>query len=124
MLTDERKEDIKTKLGALISPSKDEQSVDVMIDLVTTKVFNKLKAKKQSVEEYPKELDYLIVDLVVARYNRVGAEGMTAEAMGNKSNSYVENFENKEIESAIDDYINSLDDKIRSSNQYGDFLFL
>jgi len=124
VLTDERKEDIKTKLGALISPSKDEQSVDVMIDLVTTKVFNKLKAKKQSVEEYPKELDYLIVDLVVARYNRVGAEGMTAEAMGNKSNSYVENFENKEIESAIDDYINSLDDEIRSSNQYGDFLFL
>lgn len=124
MLTDERKQDVMTKLGALISPSKNDEIVNVMVDLVTTKIYSKLKAKKQSVEEYPKELDYLIVDLVVARYNRVGAEGMSTEAMSNKTNSYIDDYENKEIETAIEDYINSLDDEMRNGNQFGDFLFL
>ena len=40
--------------------------------------------------EVPKPLGWIVVELSVARFNRIGSEGLTTESVDGKQNSYVE----------------------------------
>ncbi|UFO79556.1 phage head-tail connector protein [Staphylococcus aureus] len=55
------------------------------------------------VEQIPERFSYMIKEVAVKRYNRIGAEGMTSEA---RSNAYELN-DFKEYEAIIDNYFNA-----------------
>ena len=47
--------------------------------------------------EVPGELEWIVVELAVARYNKIGAEGYTEEKSDNIQNKYEENTFNKYV---------------------------
>ncbi|WP_256083929.1 phage head-tail connector protein [Staphylococcus aureus] len=58
------------------------------------------------VEQIPERFSYMIKEVAVKRYNRIGAEGMTSEAVDGRSNAYEMN-DFKEYEAIIDNYFNA-----------------
>jgi len=46
-------------------------------------------------DNIPSELEWIVVELCVARYNRIGAEGFSEEKSDNIQNKYEENAFNK-----------------------------
>ena len=58
------------------------------------------------VEQIPERFSYMIKEVAVKRYNRIGAEGMTSEAVDGRSNAYELN-DFKEYEAIIDNYFNA-----------------
>ena len=53
--------------------------------------------------ELPLELEFVLVELTVQRYNRIGSEGIASESVDGKSVSYEDIFEN--YKPYLDDYI-------------------
>ncbi|QKQ06001.1 phage head-tail connector protein [Staphylococcus saprophyticus] len=43
------------------------------------------------VDSVPAELDYIVEEVSIKRYNRIGAEGMTAESVDGRSNTFQAN---------------------------------
>ena len=54
-----------------------------LISRSSKQVLNYLKAK-----ELPEELEYVVVELTIARYNRIGSEGLNSENSDGVSFSY------------------------------------
>lgn len=59
--------------------------IEEIISLVATPV-----ALYLGVEEVPAELEYIIIELAIARYNRIGAEGYSEEKNDNVQNRFIE----------------------------------
>ena len=74
-----------------------EALVQEIVSLVATPVLLYL-----GIEELPTELEYIVIELAVARYNRIGAEGYLEEKNDNVQNKFYETPE-------IDKYYPALD---------------
>ena len=59
--------------------------VEEVVTLVATPVLAYL-----GVKELPPELEYIVIELAIARYNRIGAEGYSEEKNDNVQNKFVE----------------------------------
>lgn len=46
-------------------------------------------------EDIPKELNYILVELTIYRFNKIGSEGMTAENKSSGSETYDSEYEDK-----------------------------
>lgn len=46
-------------------------------------------------EDIPKELNYILVELTIYRFNKIGSEGMTAENKSGGSDTYDSKYEDK-----------------------------
>lgn len=60
-------------------------------------------------EQIPTELEWIVVELSIARYNRLGAEGYTEEKNDNIQNRYEDN--------AMDKYIPFLDAWVEANTE-------
>lgn len=60
-------------------------------------------------DNIPTELEWIVVELAVARYNRIGAEGYTEEKNDNIQNRYEENI--------LDKYLTYLDKWIEANTE-------
>ena len=58
------------------------------------------------VTEMPKDLEYIAVEMIVRRFNRVGSEGMSAESVEGHSATYIES-DMREFEEAIDAWVDA-----------------
>lgn len=72
---------------ALIFPAGDEtQEQDMVLEtigeLVGERLLMAIKAEAPLATEVPEELEYIAVEVIVRRFNRIGSEGMTSESMG------------------------------------------
>ena len=85
---------IKTLLGI---PDNDELIYEIT-ELTKSKILNYINEV-----ELPKELEFVLVELTVQRYNRIGSEGIASESVDGKSVSYEDIFEN--YKPYLDDYI-------------------
>ena len=54
-------------------------------------------------EELPSELEFVLVELAIQRYNRIGSEGISSESVDGKSVSYEDDFEM--YKQYLDDYL-------------------
>lgn len=45
----------------------------------------------KGIEEVPDRLEYIVEEVAVKRFNRVGAEGMTSESVDGRSNTFQDN---------------------------------
>ena len=85
---------IKTLLGI---PDNDELIYEIT-ELTKSKILNYINEV-----ELPLELEFVLVELTVQRYNRIGSEGIASESVDGKSVSYEDIFEN--YKPYLDDYI-------------------
>ena len=85
---------IKTLLGI---PDNDELIYEIT-ELTKSKILNYINEV-----ELPLELEFVLVELTVQRYNRIGSEGIASESVDGKSVSYEDVFEN--YKPYLDDYI-------------------
>ena len=86
---------IKTLLGV---PDNDEL-INEIIELTKDKILNYINKS-----ELPNELEFVLVELAIQRYNRIGSEGISSESVDGKSVSYEADFEGYKV--YLDDYIN------------------
>ena len=63
--------------------------VNEIIELTKEKILNYINE-----DELPRELEFVLVELSIQRYNRIGSEGIASESVDGKSVSYEDDFEN------------------------------
>ena len=80
--------------------------VNEIIELTKDKILNYINKT-----ELPYELEFVLVELAIKRYNRIGSEGIASESVDGKSVSYEDDFES--YKHYLDDYM------IRNSNSKG-----
>ncbi len=76
--------EVKITLG--LSSSDKDELLKSLIKRNSQPVINYIKEQK-----VPSELEYIVVELVVARYNRIGSEGLNSENSDGVSFSYNNN---------------------------------
>ena len=94
-------ENVKELLG---NPKNIDDKLNVIIELTQKRLGNLL-----SVKEVPEELEYIVIEVSVIRFNRIGSEGVSSHSVEGESMSF------------NDDDFDSYDKDIRSwLNNQGD----
>ena len=93
--------DVKKRIG--LKDDKQDGQLEEIIKSCESQLLSMLPIE---VEQIPERFSYMIKEVAVKRYNRIGAEGMTSEAVDGRSNSYELN-DFKEYEAIIDNYFNA-----------------
>lgn len=76
-------DDIKLLLGI----SKEDESTDSLLNTLISLKSQRLKLALSS-EVIPLSLEYIIIELVIAHYNKLGSEGLAAESVEGISRTY------------------------------------
>lgn len=97
-------ENILNRIRLMINVEGREELLQEIIRLVAMPVLLYIKQ-----EEIPTELEWIVVELAIKRYNRIGAEGFTEEKSDNIQNRYEE--------SMINEYISFLDRWIENNTE-------
>ena len=77
-------DDVTALLG--FSDEKYNKTLDVIIRLTT----NRLKTLL-NVEEVPTELEYIVTEVSIVRYNKIGSEGVTSHSVEGETMSFSDN---------------------------------
>lgn len=77
-------DDVTALLG--FSGEKSNKTLDVIIRLTT----NRLKTLLD-VEEVPTELEYIVTEVSIVRYNKIGSEGVTNHSVEGETMSFSDN---------------------------------
>ena len=85
---------IKVLLGIT---GNDELLYEIM-ELIKSKILSYL-----NIDELPRELEYILIELSIERYNRIGSEGVSSESVDGRTTSYEDDFEN--YKQYLDDYM-------------------
>lgn len=73
-------------------------------NMVEKRLLRRLNRRLNSVSTIPEELDWIVTEITIARFNYIGSEGMTSESVeGHSANYWKDVFE--PYESDINDYI-------------------
>ena len=94
------------RVKILLGISENDELVHEIIELTKDKILNYINKT-----ELPYELEFVLVELAIKRYNRIGSEGISSESIDGKSVSYEDDFES--YKHHLDDYM------IRNSNSKG-----
>ena len=97
-------ENILNRIRMMINVEGREELLQEIIRLVAMPVLLYIKQ-----EAIPTELEWIVVELAIKRYNRIGAEGFTEEKSDNIQNRYEE--------SMINEYISFLDRWIEDNTE-------
>ena len=112
------KERIKKILD--IQDNRQDDVLDILISNVSAHLKGRLKRINKTITEIPDELNYIIEEIVIRRYNRIGSEGYKSESVeGHNITFYELKDEFVPYQEIIDDY--KLDD---SSGGRGKVLFI
>ena len=76
------------RVKILLGISENDELVHEIIELTKDKILNYINET-----ELPNELEFVLVELAIQRYNRIGSEGIASESVDGKSVSYDDDFE-------------------------------
>ena len=85
---------IKTLLGV----TDNDELIYEITELTKSKILNYINET-----ELPSELEFVLLELSIQRYNRIGSEGISSESVDGKSVSYEDDFES--YKQYLDDYM-------------------
>ena len=85
---------IKTLLGI----TDNDELIYEIVEITKSKILNYINK-----EELPKELEFILVEMAVSRFNKIGSEGFSSESTDGKSISYEDDFEI--YKQYLDDYL-------------------
>ena len=86
------------RIKTLLNIEGNENLIYEITELTKSKILNYINEV-----ELPLELEFVLVELTIQRYNRIGSEGIASESVDGKSVSYEDVFEN--YKPYLDDYI-------------------
>ena len=86
------------RIKTLLQINDNDELIYEIVEITKEKILNYINK-----EELPKELEFILVELSIQRYNRIGSEGISSESVDGKSVSYEDDFEN--YKQYLDDYL-------------------
>ena len=86
------------RIKTLLNIEGNENLIYEIVNITESKILNYINAS-----EMPKELEFVLIELSVQRFNRIGSEGVTSESIDGKSVSYDDDFTG--YKHYLDDYI-------------------
>ena len=89
---------MKVLLGTT-NTTDDEELLYEIVEITKSKILNYINKKT-----LPKELEFVLVELSIQRFNRIGSEGISSESVDGRTTSYDDDFNNYKV--YLDDYIN------------------
>ena len=72
-------------------PTDEEEHRDELIAVIVDNTALRLKNLLGGVPEVPEELSYILVDVAIKRYNRIGSEGTASHSVEGESISFSDN---------------------------------
>lgn len=100
------KENVLSLLG--LSETIDTEIVDTIINVVSKRLEGKLASLTgQTISDVPPELEGVVTEICVARYNRIGSEGTSSHSVDGESMSWSED-DFKPYEDEIEAYADSV----------------
>ena len=93
-------ETVKTLTGV------DNEQITAIYTMYEKRLFSRLEQSLLEVVEIPEELEYILTECAIARFNRIGSEGMESESMDGHTAKYVDK-DLSDYEHAIQAYIDS-----------------
>ena len=103
------------KIKLLLGFSSDDTEINEKILLLISLATARLKNLLGNIDP-PEELDYILIDVVTARFNRIGSEGLTSHSIEGESLSFTDNdFDSfaDDIQSFLDRQEDSTKGKVR-----------
>lgn len=97
-------EEVRLLLG--ITTNVKDDLLSLLIKNATTQVLSYLTIPDDLILVVPDELSYIVSELVVIRYNRIGSEGLTNESVEGYSATYSDDMTNYIL--AINSYLNTV----------------
>ena len=86
------------RIKTLLNVEGNEELILEIVNITESKILNYINAT-----EMPKELEFVLIELSVQRFNRIGSEGIASESIDGKSVSYDDDFTG--YKHYLDDYI-------------------
>ena len=86
------------RIKTLLNIEGNENLIYEIVNITEAKILNYINAS-----EMPKELEFVLIELSVQRFNRIGSEGIASESIDGKSVSYDDDFIG--YKHYLDDYI-------------------
>ena len=74
------------RIKILLGRTGNDELLCEIMELIEAKILSYL-----NIEELPKELEYILVELSIERYNRIGSEGLNSESSDGVSFTYNNN---------------------------------
>ena len=77
------------KVKTLLGVEDNDKLLNEIIEITEYKILNYINKKT-----LPTELEFILIELVISRFNRIGSEGIASESVDGKSVSYEDDFNN------------------------------
>lgn len=94
---------VKLLIG--LSDDKQDDQLKKIIDVTERRLISMLP---KEIKEVPESLGWIVEEVAVKRYNRIGAEGMESESIDGRSTKFQEND--------FDEYLSILEDEFPSTS--------
>ena len=86
------------RIKTLLNIEGNENLIYEIVNITESKILNYINAS-----EMPKELEFVLIELAIQRFNRIGSEGIASESIDGKSVYYDDDFIG--YKHYLDDYI-------------------
>ena len=86
------------RIKTLLQINDNDELLNEIIEITEYKILNYINKKT-----LPDELEFILIELSIARFNRIGSEGFASESVDGKSVSYEDDFE--KYKHYLDDYL-------------------
>ena len=86
------------RIKTLLNTEGNENLIYEIVNITESKILNYINAS-----EMPIELEFVLIELAIQRFNRIGSEGIASESIDGKSVSYDDDFIG--YKHYLDDYI-------------------
>ena len=86
------------KIKILLGITDNDELLNEIIEITECKILNYINKKT-----LPGELEFILVEMAISRFNKIGSEGFASESTDGKSISYEDDFEN--YKQYLDDYL-------------------
>ena len=86
------------RIKTLLNIEGNEELILEIVNITEAKILNYINAA-----EMPCELEFVLIELAIQRFNRIGSEGISSENVDGKSVSYDDDFTG--YKHYLDDYI-------------------
>lgn len=110
--------DMLEKMKLLLGIAKEDTDIDSLLELLLDSAQARLKFLLGGIE-VPEELSYVVLEVAVSRFNRIGNEGMSSYSQEGASMS----FESSDFAGFMDE-IQAYLDKVNGKSGKGGFKFL
>ena len=86
------------RIKTLLNVEGNENLIYEITELTKSKILNYINEA-----ELPLELEFVLIELAIQRYNRIGSEGVASESVDGRTTSYEDDFES--YKQYLDDYM-------------------